>query len=86
MPITHSFKQGDLVPEWVERSENVILHFAVDVDVSRETDGVSVYPKTEGYKYIMRGEAIDKSKPGIAHGAPTAIYRFPYGDPRNATI
>ena len=77
---TYNFKRGDTVPDWVLRAEDPALQkeatFGVDVSVTRNEDGVTVYTKElgEGDCGCRISEAGSRCQ---WFGAPTEWYLKP---------
>lgn len=73
------FKKGDVVPQWIEKTDNYNMTFETDVTVVRLADGIHVYPihDLKENEYVMRGNAIEKDKPWSVSGSPTTVFTIP---------
>ena len=76
------FKEGDHVPEYLEKveSKNAIAVFGTDVEVYKRPDGYHVYPTSESdfVESIIKITVTDEQRL-ILNGGPTVIYAKPYG-------
>ena len=70
----HYFKEGDAVPQWLERTSDAILTFGVDVMVHQLEDVAHIFPLKEQFFACIKVQTVSPDRKVRIQGYPVVMH------------